>query len=341
MGEHSLLSDAESSVAHGNPKSAQLLLHHKKMGEKQSKLHWCVLAEVSCARFVCATFPLPRACAVDKYVVCGSFQFHAQDWNGCRRRLQKHNGAEARSANSSESNFLKAAQSASNSMSHEILNRCLFIPFFPIQMTINPSIKDGDLPLHFACYNGLAPPDIIRALLDAYPESVRKENRLGRYPLELAAINYQIDDPYRDEVLFVLRWYLPPSRNTALLPGIFSLKPPNQMYSASAQCVVCMELPSTVAMIPCGHVCLCMNCVSTAASCGSCPVDRCHIQGLYQLHGEQTNIHESMLRVEASWMIFFLKKIFYTETMAFFSWYIFQCLTLGLFLLYILNKDNF
>ena len=163
---------------------------------------------------------------------------------------------------------------------------------------MNPSIKGG-----------LAPPDIIRALLDANPGSVRKENRLGRYPLELAAINYKLDDPYREEVLYLLRWHIPPSRNIAaqngLFPGIFSFKPPNQMYSASALCVVCMEAPSTVAMIPCGHVCLCMNCImvvrpSTAASCGRCPVDRCHILGLYQLQGEQTNIVESMVCIEAS-----------------------------------------
>lgn len=170
-----------------------------------------------------------------------------------------------------------------------------------------PSIKDGDLPIHFACYGGLAPPDIIRGLIDAYPESVRKENRLGRYPLELAAINYQVDDPDREEVLNLLRWYRPVnslSRNIGaqndLLPGIFSHKPPNQMYSASSLCVVCMEEPSTVAMIPCGHVCLCMNCVSTAASCGKCPVDRCQILGLYHLKEEQIKIHELMVCIEAS-----------------------------------------
>ena len=184
------------------------------------------------------------------------------------------------------------------------LNQLHIHSIFSIQMTMNPFIKDGDLPLHFACYNGITPPDIIRALLDANPGSARKENRLKRYPLELAAINYQLDDPYREEVLYLLRWYIPPHRNivaqNGLLPGIFSFKPPNQMYSASALCVVCMEAPSTVAMIPCGHVCLCMNCVSTAASCGRCPVDRCHLLGIYQMQGEQTNIHESMECVEAA-----------------------------------------
>jgi hypothetical protein len=176
----------------------------------------------------------------------------------------------------------------------------MLIHFFAIQMTMIPSITDGDLPLHYACYNGLAPPDIILALLNAYPEAVRQENRLGRYPLELAMINYQIDDPYREEVLSLLRWYRPSSGDAAdlngLLPGIFSNKPPKQMYSPSALCVVCMEVPSTVAMIPCGHICFCMNCVSTAASCGKCPVDRCQIEGLYQLQEKQIiTTHQSMV----------------------------------------------
>ena len=162
---------------------------------------------------------------------------------------------------------------------------------------------DGDLPLHLACYDGVAPPHIIRALIDAYPESVRKENKLGRDPLELAAKNYRVGGPYRSEVLALLRWHRPgnsPDNSTQqqneeqLLPGIFSHNPPQQMYSAAALCVVCMEAPSIVAMIPCGHVCLCMNCVRNTMQKGRCPVDRCEVYGLYQLQGEQVKIHESM-----------------------------------------------
>lgn len=160
---------------------------------------------------------------------------------------------------------------------------------------------DGDLPLHLACYNGMAPPHIIRALIDAYPDSVRKENKLGRDPLELAARNYRIDHPYRSEVLALLRWHRPgnssptsPNANEAL-PGIFSNHPPEQMYSASPLCVVCMEKASTVAMLPCGHICLCMSCSLSPEFCvGKCPVDRCEVQGLYQLQGEEVKIHESM-----------------------------------------------
>ncbi|KAL7551106.1 hypothetical protein ACHAWF_014308, partial [Thalassiosira exigua] len=159
----------------------------------------------------------------------------------------------------------------------------------------------GDLPLHLACYDGQAPPDIIRALIDAYPDSVRKENRLGRDPLELAAKNYRVGSPHRAEVLALLRWHRPEHSatptdpiNEQFLPGIFSPDPPGRMYSTSTHCVVCMEAPASIAMIPCGHICLCMKCVRTAMRSGRCPVDRCEVQGLYQLQGEQVRIHESM-----------------------------------------------
>jgi len=75
--------------------------------------------------------------------------------------------------------------------------------------------KDGDLPLHLACYDGQAPPDIIRALIDAYPDSVRKENSLGRDPMELAAKNYRIGGAYRAEVLELLRWHRPGSSSSS------------------------------------------------------------------------------------------------------------------------------
>ncbi|KAL7535045.1 hypothetical protein ACHAXR_007867 [Thalassiosira sp. AJA248-18] len=191
----------------------------------------------------------------------------AQNWKGCFRRLEKSGGGEAR--------------------------------------TFNPY---GDLPLHLACYDGQAPPELIRALIDAYPDSVRKENNLGRDPLELAAKNYRFDHPYRAEVLALLRWHRPEDSPPATaasdgpisepLPGIFSKTPPDRMFSASDQCVVCMEEKACVAMIPCGHICLCMKCVRTTLKQGRCPVDRCEVQGLYQLQGEQIRIHESMCGYE-------------------------------------------
>lgn len=180
----------------------------------------------------------------------------AQDWKGCARRLRKSNGAEARVSN----------------------------PY-------------GDLPLHLACYDGVAPPEVIRSLIDAYPDGVRKENGTGRYPLELAAKNYRIGGPYRAEVLALLRWHRPGNSSDSEnepLPGSFSEHPPKQMFSASAECVVCMEEPATLAMLPCGHICICMNCVKLTLRKGRCPVGRCEVVGLYQLQGDQIRIHEAM-----------------------------------------------
>ena len=148
-----------------------------------------------------------------------------------------------------------------------------------------------------------APPEIIRVLIDAYPDSVRQKNKLGRDPLELAAKNYRTDHPYRSEVLALLRWHHPVTGNSThpasnadahasvnnqqSLPGFFSQDPPEQLFSTSAQCVVCMEELASVAMIPCGHVCLCMTCVQAAMKEGRCPVARCEVQGVYQVKGEQ------------------------------------------------------
>jgi hypothetical protein len=182
----------------------------------------------------------------------------AQNWQGCTRRIEKSKGAEAR--------------------------------------TFNPY---GDLPLHLACYDGQAPPEIILALINAYPESVHKINKMGRDPLFLAAKNYRIGHPYRTEVLALLRWHRPGAPpeapiNEQSLPGFFSHEPPEHFFSTSALCVVCMEEPANVAMIPCGHVCLCTTCVRTAMCKGRCPVARCEVQGVYHLQGEQVKIHQSM-----------------------------------------------
>lgn len=124
------------------------------------------------------------------------------------------------------------------------------------------TLTDGDLPLHLACYEGQAPPEIIQALIDAYPESVRKSNKMGRDPLELAARNYRIGHPHRAAVLALLRWHRPENSTPtddfdnevllAELPGIFSDTPPDQMYSTSVLCVVCMEEQGSVVMLPCG-----------------------------------------------------------------------------------------
>ena len=137
-------------------------------------------------------------------------------------------------------------------------------------------------------------------------------NKLGRDPLELATINYHVDHPYRAEVLFLLRWHRPgqsssdfnPSFENAendttptadgevLLPAdIFSQSPPDHMYMASTVCVACMENPSNIAILPCGHICLCRTCVfsTSVLRCGRCPVGRCEVVGLYRLENTRTD----------------------------------------------------
>ena len=174
----------------------------------------------------------------------------------------------------------------------------------------------GDYPLHLACYSGVAPPSVIRVLIDAYPDAILKENKKGRDPLELAAKNYSVADPNRAQVLALLRWHRPTtgggSNNNSSFAieqqrsgdlvcnseNMFSQEPPSHMYSCSAQCVVCLEEVATIAMKPCGHVCLCLACVPTTMKNGLCPVDRCEVRELYQLQGDQVNIHMSMCASE-------------------------------------------
>jgi hypothetical protein len=162
--------------------------------------------------------------------------------------------------------------------------------------TANPY---GDFPLHLACYEGQAPPHIIIALIDAFPDAVKTENKRGRDPLELAGINYRIESPYRSEVLALLRWHRPGDspggaaddnfdneETIAYIPyaDMFSDQRPTQMYNTSAKCVICLESPANIAMIPCGHVCLCESCLQTKVMRkGLCPIDRCEVVGLYKV----------------------------------------------------------
>ncbi|KAL3793339.1 hypothetical protein HJC23_003849 [Cyclotella cryptica] len=165
--------------------------------------------------------------------------------------------------------------------------------------TANPY---GDLPIHLACYGGQAPPYIIRALIEAHPNSLRMENKAGRDPLELASINYSADGQYRSEVLALLRWHRPGHSLHAHGPGasivannslqhqltacshLFSQHPPKQLYHTSPHCVVCLESPVSIALIPCGHLCLCIDCVQTTVIIrGVCPVDRCEVESLYKV----------------------------------------------------------
>ena len=217
------------------------------MGLTQTKLHWCVLA---------------------------------QDWRSCLKRLEATDGEAGGGGGRSRRRGRGGGGGGGGATATEASTR-------------NPC---GDLALHLACYGGQAPPDVVRALIDAHPASARAENRAGRGPLELATLNYRPGHPHRAEVLALLRWYRPgeddeeendedEGRRRPLPPPrrVFSSVPPDRMYPTSAVCVICLDRPASVALLPCGHVCLCGECTSIAMRGGTCPVDRREVTGFYLL----------------------------------------------------------
>ncbi|EKX42359.1 hypothetical protein GUITHDRAFT_73992 [Guillardia theta CCMP2712] len=47
------------------------------------------------------------------------------------------------------------------------------------------------------------------------------------------------------------------------------------------ECVICLEAPSKFALMPCGHLCLCGNCVGTVTRC---PLCRKELQGFLAVY---------------------------------------------------------
>ena len=138
----------------------------------------------------------------------------------------------------------------------------------------------GDLPLHLACYTGRAPAGTIAALAREYPQSVGTRNSRGLTALDAARINYKADNPHRHQVLMILGVsVLTESTSLQLDNNVFTSASPAQCYH-NELCVICMERPVDTILIPCGHACICKECVVTVLASGVCPMGRCRIDAI-------------------------------------------------------------
>mmetsp|Transcript_36583 Transcript_36583/g.109926 ORF Transcript_36583/g.109926 Transcript_36583/m.109926 type:complete len:227 (-) Transcript_36583:631-1311(-) len=135
----------------------------------------------------------------------------------------------------------------------------------------------GDLPLHYACYAGSAPPSIIRALLVAYTDGAGVRNNGGFLPLAVAEVNYQGNSPHRAEVLEMLRVATKLATFRAEADLSTSACVTNIVYRTSATCVVCLDEDATEVVVPCGHLCLCKGCAELVKERRVCPMGRCFV----------------------------------------------------------------
>lgn len=162
----------------------------------------------------------------------------------------------------------------------------------------------GDFPLHLACYSGEAPADLIALLLQAYPEAANKRNGRGFTPVRLAGINYSRtqDRHMRAAVLAVLqrnrRSYASsedPASEASQNSDIQFPRRPVKIGSISGEtlkelyktptCVICMDKEPSHVVLPCGHLCLCEDCVGSMETLPACPMGRCTFTSIARVQG--------------------------------------------------------
>ena len=146
-----------------------------------------------------------------------------------------------------------------------------------------------NLPIHFACYTGVAPLRVIRTLVDLYPESVHELNKKGFDATDLARKNYPPSFGERVQILeFLMTGSLPNDNDET------SMAAPqlcNEVQSENSdlniptynteQCVICLYNDVTHLCSPCGHACLCESCAKSVVETGKpflCPIGRCEIE---------------------------------------------------------------
>ena len=145
-----------------------------------------------------------------------------------------------------------------------------------------------NLPIHFACYTGVAPLRVIRALVDEYPESVHILNRKGYDSTDLARKNYPPTYPERVQILeFLMTGSVPNNNDSSPMeaPQLCNevsteTSDMNVPTYNTEQCVICMYNDVTHLCSPCGHACLCESCAKSVVETGKpflCPIGRCEI----------------------------------------------------------------
>lgn len=131
-------------------------------------------------------------------------------------------------------------------------------------------------PLHYAArYGQLA---TASALLEAGADCTAQD-RSGDTPLDDAEKRRHLDISTRiREVLL--------ATETQVLPPASPEERPGPSYHEDKSCAVCMNDTKNMALVPCGHVCLCEACCRAVMSSGSrkCPVCRIGIESTLKVY---------------------------------------------------------
>ena len=77
------------------------------------------------------------------------------------------------------------------------------LEYFPIAASARFD-ENGLTPLHIACFNKNVTPGIIRLLIDAAPDSIRRVTKKGHMPLHILCRNSKVDEANAIQILTLL-----------------------------------------------------------------------------------------------------------------------------------------